>query len=100
MSQPRLFLRCRWCSSQLLYPESARYLGGDHWCVLLRCPNCERAEERVLHNAFVEELEHELDRDTEELAAELRRLTRANMVDEVERFVEALDADAILPMDF
>jgi hypothetical protein len=36
----------------------------------------------------------------EELAADLGRLSRANMADDVDRFVVALNADAIQPMDF
>jgi hypothetical protein len=31
---------------------------------------------------------------------DLQRLTRANMADEVDRFIAALDSDLILPEDF
>ena len=44
--------------------------------------------------------DEELDRGMEELAADLGRLARANMADDVDRFVAALNADAIQPMDF
>jgi hypothetical protein len=36
----------------------------------------------------------------EELAADLGRLARANMAEDVDRFITALKADAIQPMDF
>jgi hypothetical protein len=36
----------------------------------------------------------------EELAADLGRLARSNMAEDVDRFISALKADAIHPMDF
>ena len=42
----------------------------------------------------------ELDHGTEALVRDLKRLTQANMEDEIERFASALDSDAIWPMDF
>jgi hypothetical protein len=41
-----------------------------------------------------------LDRGTEALVRDLKRMMHANMEDEIERFVTALDADHILPDDF
>ena len=34
------------------------------------------------------------------MLSDLRRLTQANMAEEIERFAAALDADLILPEDF
>ena len=48
----------------------------------------------------VERFDEELDRGTEALLTDLKRLMHANMEDEIERFIAALHADAILPMDF
>jgi hypothetical protein len=48
----------------------------------------------------VDRFDEELDRGTELLMRDLKRLTRANMEDEIERFVCALESDAIWPMDF
>jgi hypothetical protein len=36
----------------------------------------------------------------EELAADLGRLARSNMAEDVDRFIAAMKADAIQPMDF
>jgi hypothetical protein len=47
-----------------------------------------------------EEFLNELNRGHEELETELALLTQANMADYVDRFVTALAADAIHPMDF
>ncbi len=41
-----------------------------------------------------------LERGTDLLVRDLKRLTRANMAEEIDRFVQALDADGIQPMDF
>jgi hypothetical protein len=48
----------------------------------------------------IEEVEKELDRGPEELTASLRKLVRVNTSDYVDRFVRALAADAVYPMDF
>ena len=41
-----------------------------------------------------------LDEAADQLAADLRNFTRANMEEQLDRFVGALQADAILPEDF
>jgi hypothetical protein len=48
----------------------------------------------------IEEVEKELDRGPEEFTASLRKLVRVNTSDYVDRFVRALAADAVYPMDF
>ena len=48
----------------------------------------------------VELFDEELDRGADALARDYKRLMRANMADEIDRFVGALDAGAILPEDF
>jgi hypothetical protein len=48
----------------------------------------------------VEAFEEELDRGVDAVTREYKHLMRANMADEIERFVRALTADAILPEDF
>jgi hypothetical protein len=67
---------------------------------LLRCPSCESVRADRFEDALLEDLEHELDRGQAELEHELARLARANMADDVDRFIRALDADAIQPFDF
>jgi hypothetical protein len=48
----------------------------------------------------MELLDRELDRGTVALTSDLKRFEHVNMADAVERFIAALEADAILPMDF
>ena len=67
---------------------------------LLRCPNCEWETAGVYDQDTVDRFDEELDRGTEPLVRDLKRLTRANMEEEIERFGNALESDAIWPMDF
>lgn len=72
----------------------------DSWQEVLRCPNCECSGIVRFEHRLVDQLERELDRGDAELEADLARLTRANMVDEIDRLARALAADAIQPFDF
>jgi hypothetical protein len=91
---------CLDCSSELVYPVDWDEAGPENWHVILECPNCAAEREGVFGQDTVEALDEELDRGAEALARDYKRLMRANMGDEVDRFVSALQADAILPDDF
>src|SRR6266498_1699919 len=90
---------CGACSSDLVYPTEWDEAGTTHWEVTLRCPNCEWSGTGVFEQTVVERFDEELDRGTEALVRDLKRMMHANMEDEIERFVTALDADHILPDD-
>lgn len=92
--------RCGTCSSDLVYPLEWEEAGETHWEVTLRCPNCEWSGTGVFEQACVERFDEELDRGTEALVGDLKRLMQANMEEEIERFSAALEAGAILPEDF
>ena len=66
----------------------------------LRCPNCEWSTVGLYDQETVDRFDEKLDYGTEALVRDLKRLTRANMEEEVERFACALASDAIWPMDF
>jgi hypothetical protein len=91
---------CLECSSELVYPVDWDEAGPENWNVLLHCPNCDVFREGVFAQDTVEAFDEELDQGAEELAASYRRLMRANMAEEIERFAGALHSDAILPEDF
>lgn len=91
---------CPACSSQLVAPVAWEQAGPHEWAVTIQCPNCEWWDADVFDEVTVERFDEELDRGTEALVRDLLRLMRANMEDDVERFVNALRADAILPEDF
>lgn len=91
---------CGTCDSNLVYPVEWDEAGATHWEVTLRCPNCEWTGTGVFEQSVVERFDEELDRGTEALVRDLKRMMHANMEDEIERFVTALEADHILPDDF
>lgn len=91
---------CPACESRLVYPVEWEEASPTHWEVALRCPNCEWTDVGVFSQTTVDHFDEELDVGTETLLRDLQRLTRANMEDDIDRFGEALGADAIWPMDF
>jgi hypothetical protein len=91
---------CPECEKHLVYPVEWEEASPTHWEVQLRCPNCEWLTVGLFDQETVDRFDEELDHGTEALVRDLKRLTRANMEEEVERFSSALDSDAIWPMDF
>ena len=91
---------CPECDRDLVYPVEWEETSATHWEVLLRCPNCEWGEVGVFDQPTVDRFDEQLDLGTEALIRDLKRLTRANMEEEIDRFSSALSADLILPEDF
>ncbi len=91
---------CPDCDKGLVYPVEWEEASPTHWEVQLRCPNCEWQTVGNYDQATVDRFDEALDYGTEALVRDLKRLTRANMEEEVDRFSSALDSDAIWPMDF
>jgi hypothetical protein len=91
---------CVECDSELVYPVQWEEAGPENWSVLLHCPNCDVFREGVFTQDNVELFDEELDRGADALARDYKRLMRANMADEIERFAGALRVGAILPEDF
>ena len=91
---------CPECEKHLVYPVEWEEASETHWEVQLRCPNCEWLTVGLFDQETVDRFDEELDHGTEALVRDLKRLTRANMEEEVERFSSALASDAIWPMDF
>ncbi len=91
---------CPECDSLFVAPVAWDQAGPHEWAVTIQCPNCEWWDADVFDEETVERFDEELDRGTEALVRDLKRLMQANMEDEIERFTRALGADAILPEDF
>ncbi len=92
--------RCAACRSELVYPTRWAEADENTWQVTLRCPECEEVREGAFAQASIDAFDERLDVGTSALVGDLRRLTRANMSAEGERFLAALAVDAILPEDF
>jgi hypothetical protein len=91
---------CESCHSNLVFPTDWAPAGSRHWAVQLRCPDCEWEGEGVYSQDIVDRFDEVLDDGTEAILDDLMRLTHANMEDEIDRFVAALNADQVLPEDF
>jgi hypothetical protein len=84
----------------MVYPVEWAEDGPGHWRMFLRCPDCEATREGVFAQHVVDVLADELDRGEAVLLCTLKRVTRENMTETIERFIRALHADLILPVDF
>jgi predicted RNA-binding Zn-ribbon protein involved in translation (DUF1610 family) len=91
---------CPECGSDLVYPTDWAPASNRHWHVALRCPECEWNGGGRYTQEMVDGLDEALDRGTEAVLEDLNILVRANMEDQIERFVAALNGDQILPEDF
>lgn len=91
---------CFHCAGELVYPLDWAEEGPRRWRIVLRCPECEARREGVFEQAAVEQLDEELDLAAGALLSDLKQLAQANMEEEVEFFIRALDADLIVPSDF
>jgi hypothetical protein len=91
---------CGECQSKLVHPRMVETRGKDSWWLELHCPECDWIAADLVAQGDIEEFEKELDRGHDELTASLLELVRVNMSEYVDRFIHALAADAIYPMDF
>jgi hypothetical protein len=91
---------CLRCGGRLVYPLRWSEVEHRRWRLQLRCPECESISNGVFERAIVERLDDELERAANTLADDLRRLTHANMSEEIEFFSRALAADLIDAGDF
>ena len=74
--------------------------GPERWHVALSCPDCGYWTEGVFSQECVDRFDERLDEGTTVLVSELKRLQHANMSEDVERFIGALNLGMILPEDF
>src|SRR5213079_3454711 len=99
-STDRLLHVCPDCESTLVYPVQWEEADESHWQITLRCPNCERTEDGVFGQEQCDGFDDELERGTDALTRDYKRLMTANLAEEIDRFAQALEVDGILPADF
>ena len=99
-STDRLLHVCPDCDSSLVYPVQWEEADESHWHITLRCPNCEWSEDGVFGQQQCDGFDDELERGTDALTRDYKRLMTANLAEEIDRFASALGSDAILPEDF
>jgi hypothetical protein len=91
---------CPQCDSRLVQPVEWAQAPQGFWELVLQCPNCFWLDEGVFDQDQVDALEEKLDEGLADMLSDLGRVTLANMTEDIDRFVEALHADLILPEDF
>ncbi len=91
---------CPVCDCELVQPVCWSETADHRWELTLECPNCGWLEDGVYEREQIDRLEEKLDDGLAEMLADLKRLTQANMAEEIDRFITALHADFILPEDF
>ncbi len=91
---------CPECECQLVQPTSWAQAGPSQWHLALYCPNCQWTGGGNFDQGRVERFEDTLENGVQDILRDLKQLTYANMTAEIERFVEALRSDLILPEDF
>jgi hypothetical protein len=96
----RLLHVCVDCESTLVYPVQWEEADESHWHIALRCPNCEHTEAGVFGQEQCDGFDDELERGTDALTRDYKRLMTANLAEEIDRFAQALEVDGILPSDF
>lgn len=91
---------CPDCGSDLVHPVEWGAVDSCRWRVERRCPECEWRGIAVHDQAELDRFDRVLDAGTDQMVAELRRLQRSNMEQELVRFNLALGSDFVLPEDF
>jgi predicted RNA-binding Zn-ribbon protein involved in translation (DUF1610 family) len=92
--------RCPECASDLVYPTDWRDADERSYELALRCPNCEWTEVGTHDWDTVQRLDNELDRGERALIDDLGALTRTNVEEDFDRFIAALRAGQVWPIDF
>lgn len=91
---------CPECGSHLVQPLEWGEGASGTWELTLRCPNCQWLVDGIYARDQIDKFEEQLDDGLADMLSDLRRLTQANMAEEIERFIAALRVDCILPEDF
>ena len=93
---------CPECKSKFVRPVDwhAADEEASSWWLMLECANCGYSSEGIYSCEQVEQLEDAVEDSERELQKDLGRLSTANLAGDVNRFIGALQVNAITPEDF
>lgn len=91
---------CEDCASELVYPTDWAPADRQGWAVHLRCPECEWRGHGVYAQDVVDRFDAVLDDGSQAILDDLTKLQHSNMEEDIDRFVDALERDLLLPEDF
>ena len=77
---------CPECASHLVQPLEWGEGAGGSWELTLQCPNCHWLAEGIYAREQIDQFEQQLDDGLADMLSDLRRLTQANMAEEIERY--------------
>jgi Zn-finger protein len=92
--------RCPVCECDLVHPVDWREAEGERWDIELQCPSCQWTHRGEFPQDVVERYDEALNEGTDALVDALERVSRENMEADIERFIDALHAGHIEPIDF
>jgi rRNA maturation protein Nop10 len=92
--------RCPDCGSDLVYPIDWSETPEGTYTLRMRCPNCEWTEVSTHDWETVQRLEQRLEACERAMMDDLQALTDAIAAEHAQRFIAALRADQVWPMDF
>jgi hypothetical protein len=99
-SGPLLEVCCRYCGSDLIFPLAWEATSEETWLLQVRCPDCEAAYDEALGRYTMERFVTQLHSQKRALANDLARWELALFREDVERFLNLIDEDRVLPADF
>jgi hypothetical protein len=88
------------CGSGLVYPFERRHVRPRIWRVLLTCTECHTSRLLFVTNREIDALLTEVEWGLEEIADTLAEMVQRHMVEECAKFICALEAGHIQPIDF
>jgi hypothetical protein len=91
------------CASELVYPTEWEEHDKTKWEVALHCPECDLVFSGIYEQTVVDKFDENLDKATVSIIRDLKRLTKANMTEEVEYLHDAFnygDGDLLTADDF
>ena len=91
---------CRFCSSQLVQPTEWSRLEERCWEVALRCPECWESYAVILDQEDVNDFSYYLECAFKALLDSIEELDREAFEAECDRFIAAVWANNVMPMDF
>ncbi len=99
-SGPVVEVSCRHCGSDLIYPIAWESTGEDTWVLSLRCPDCEAVYEVALGRYTMERFVTQLHAQKRALAHDLARWDLACFREDMERVLQLIQDDRVLPAAF
>ncbi len=91
---------CPVCGSELVYPLEHSQSGQDQWQLLMLCPDCFAWRHLGVSGHELAEVMERTRAGRADICRQLAELEQLHMHEECEKFIAALMADRILPMDF